>query len=231
MKARKRRWIWLRVGTGAAVGTVAVALFVSIVAGDKPACVSLEGARGKKSFRVPPCSIVAPRTAYLARIETSLGPITFRMNTILGPKAVNNVVFLARAGFYEGLTFHRVQDDAKGAFVQGGDPDGTGRGGPGYSFEAEAPSPITRYFRGVVALLRRPNDPASYGSQFFIVARELPELAQPRSTPIHAVVGFVDGDGSFATLDKIIRAPRSGAHPSPPIRILRMTVEEVPRAP
>jgi peptidylprolyl isomerase/peptidyl-prolyl cis-trans isomerase B (cyclophilin B) len=86
------------------------------------------------------------------------------------PKTVENFVTLARKGFYDGLTFHRVQP---GVLVHGGDPKGDGSGGPGYSIKAEFNK--QRHVRGAVAMARA-LDPDSAGSQFYIVLAEAPEL-------------------------------------------------------
>jgi cyclophilin family peptidyl-prolyl cis-trans isomerase len=98
---------------------------------------------------------------YVATLDTGRGEIEMTLDPSKAPKTVNNFVFLAREGFYNGLTFHRVVD---GFVIQGGDPEGTGSGGPGYRFEDE---PVQgEYIAGSVAMANA--GPNSNGSQFFI---------------------------------------------------------------
>lgn len=103
-----------------------------------------------------------------AVIQTKYGAIEFEIYPEAS-KAASNFIFLARSGFYDGLTFHRVE---KGFVIQGGDPLGNGHGGPGYQFEDE---PITRnYERGVVAMANA--GPNTNGSQFFILLADRPDM-------------------------------------------------------
>ena len=98
---------------------------------------------------------------YLATLETEKGDIELALDPAKAPKSVNNFVFLAREGFYDGLTFHRVVDDF---VIQGGDPEGSGRGGPGYKWEDE---PVQgEYIAGSLAMANA--GPNTNGSQFFI---------------------------------------------------------------
>lgn len=101
-------------------------------------------------------------TAYEAFIKTTEGVIKIELNAEETPKTVNNFVYLSRAGFYDNTIFHRI---IKGFMIQGGDPTGTGAGGPGYSFEDE---PFTGdYLRGTIAMANA--GPNTNGSQFFIM--------------------------------------------------------------
>ena len=103
------------------------------------------------------------------RMQTSKGEIVFELFGQEAPKTVSNFVALAEKGFYDGLTFHRV---VPGFVIQGGDPEGTGMGGPGYKFEDE---PVTRdYEAGIVAMANA--GPNTNGSQFFIVLEDQPTL-------------------------------------------------------
>jgi cyclophilin family peptidyl-prolyl cis-trans isomerase len=105
--------------------------------------------------------VIDPTGRYLAAISTDRGDIEFAMEASRAPKTVNNFVFLAGEGFYDGLTFHRVVD---GFVIQGGCPEGSGRGGPGYRFEDE---PVQGdYIAGSVAMAN--SGPHTNGSQFFI---------------------------------------------------------------
>src|SRR5450432_253797 len=105
--------------------------------------------------------VIDPAKRYTATIATARGDIVIALDPKRAPKSVNNFVFRARDGFYDGLTFHRVVDDF---VIQGGCPEGTGRGGPGYKFEDE---PVQgEYEPGAVAMAN--SGPNTNGSQFFI---------------------------------------------------------------
>lgn len=105
--------------------------------------------------------VIDPAKRYSATISTERGDIVITLDPSRAPKSVNNFVFLARDGFYDGLTFHRVVD---GFVVQGGDPEGSGRGGPGYHWDDE---PVQgEYAAGSVAMANA--GPNTNGSQFFI---------------------------------------------------------------
>ena len=114
-------------------------------------------------FDNPPEMVVDPDRNYVATMSTSMGLITINLDPKRAPKTVNNFVFLARQGYYDGVIFHRVID---GFVIQGGDPTGTGRGGPGYRFEDELPPP-GRYELGSLVMANA--GPDTNGSQFFIV--------------------------------------------------------------
>src|SRR5487761_1062611 len=105
--------------------------------------------------------VIDPAKRYTATITTDRGDIVIALDPARAPKSVNNFVFLARDGFYDGLTFHRIVDDF---VIQGGCPEGTGRGGPGYRFDDE---PVHgEYIEGAVAMAN--SGPDTNGSQFFI---------------------------------------------------------------
>jgi peptidyl-prolyl cis-trans isomerase B (cyclophilin B) len=106
---------------------------------------------------------IDPTKHYAATMETSKGKIEIELYPQHAPKTVNNFVFLAREKFYDGLTFHRVIRDF---MIQGGDPTGTGRGGPGYKFEDEFKDSPLRVEAGVLAMANA--GPNTNGSQFFI---------------------------------------------------------------
>ncbi|MBI3000765.1 MAG: peptidylprolyl isomerase [Deltaproteobacteria bacterium] len=124
---------------------------------------------------------IDPSKIYTATIEIGNGIIELELYPQHAPKTVNNFVFLARQGFYDGGTFHRVIRDF---MIQGGDPTGTGRGGPGYTFEDEvAGNPLT-HERGVISMANA--GPNTNGSQFFIT-----HLPQPHLNGKHTVFGKV----------------------------------------
>jgi cyclophilin family peptidyl-prolyl cis-trans isomerase len=109
----------------------------------------------------PPAMQIDEDTIYQVTIETDRGPIVMELDPKLAPNTVNHFVSLARDGFYDGLTFHRVVPDF---VIQGGDPEGTGRGGPGYKWADE---PVKGdYTVGAVAMANA--GPNTNGSQFFI---------------------------------------------------------------
>ena len=121
---------------------------------------------------------------YMAEIETNKGVIELELFPNHAPKTVNNFVFLAREGFYDGISFHRVISNF---MIQGGDPTGSGAGGPGYSFEDEvADNPLT-HERGVISMANA--GPNTNGSQFFIT-----HLPQPHLNGKHTVFGKVVSD-------------------------------------
>lgn len=127
---------------------------------------------------------IDPAKSYTATVNTDLGDIVIELFADKAPNTVNNFVFLARDGFYDGVSFHRV---IKGFMAQGGDPTGTGMGGPGYSFEDEFHPELTHSGPGVLSMANA--GPGTNGSQFFITYSDTPHLDFR-----HAVFGrVVDG--------------------------------------
>ena len=116
----------------------------------------------QKRWTTPPEMQIDPAKKYRAKVATSLGDFTIELLASESPKTVNNFVFLAGEGFYDGVTFHRV---IKTFMVQTGDPTGTGAGGPGYRFADELPVKHS-YDPGIVAMANA--GPNTNGSQFFI---------------------------------------------------------------
>ncbi|MEZ5561703.1 MAG: peptidylprolyl isomerase [Gammaproteobacteria bacterium] len=114
---------------------------------------------------------VETNRTYKAVIETARGNIEIELFPEHAPKTVNNFVFLARDGFYDGVVFHRVIADF---MIQGGDPTGSGRGGPGYRFEDEFEGNPLRHERGVISMANA--GPGTNGSQFFITHGPQPHL-------------------------------------------------------
>jgi cyclophilin family peptidyl-prolyl cis-trans isomerase len=108
---------------------------------------------------------------YTATIETNRGMIVADLFAAQAPRTVNNFVSLARDGFYDGITFHRVIKDF---MIQGGDPSGTGRGGPGYSFKDEFDPKLKHDKPGVLSMAN--SGPNTNGSQFFITHVPTPWL-------------------------------------------------------
>lgn len=133
------------------------------------------------SRQSPPAMQIDPETSYRATIETDKGAIEIELFPEHAPKTVNNFVALARGGFYDGLTFHRV---IPRFMIQGGDPTGTGRGGPGYTFEDELQENPLRHGTGALSMANA--GPNTNGSQFFIT-----HAPQPHLDGRHTVFGKV----------------------------------------
>ena len=118
----------------------------------------------RREFREPPPMCVDPSKRYTATMETSMGTLTIALDAATAPLTVNNFVVLARYHYYDGVIFHRI---INGFMCQGGDPTGTGRGGPGYRFADELPKP-GRYEIGSLAMANA--GPNTNGSQFFLIS-------------------------------------------------------------
>jgi len=134
-----------------------------------------------QQWQSPPEMQIDPTKTYRAMIESSKGSIELELYAEHAPKTVNNFVFLAREGFYDGVIFHRVINDF---MIQGGDPTGTGRGGPGYSFEDELEGNPLGHETGVISMANA--GPHTNGSQFFIT-----HSPQPHLNGNHTVFGKV----------------------------------------
>lgn len=135
-----------------------------------------------KQYASPPPLSIDPKRNYTAVIHTIKGDITVQLYAAQAPVTVNNFVFLARDGFYNNTTFHRV---IHGFMVQAGDPEGTGRGGPGYSFNDEQSAlQIKHEGAGVLSMANAGKN--TNGSQFFITYGSTPHLDGK-----HAVFGRV----------------------------------------
>ena len=134
----------------------------------------VEPAARNGMYDAPPEMEIEPERTYVATIVTEKGEIVVELDPGAAPQTVNNFVFLAREGFYDGLTFHRVVDDF---VVQGGDPLGSGTGGPGYTVPAEIE---LEHVRGAIAMARTSDEVnperASSGSQFYITLEATPQL-------------------------------------------------------
>ncbi|BAJ64560.1 MULTISPECIES: peptidylprolyl isomerase [Anaerolinea] len=134
-----------------------------------------------KQWKTPPAMMIDPTKTYYATIETEKGNIELELYPQYAPKTVNNFVFLAQEGFYDGVSFHRV---IANFVIQGGDPTGTGAGGPGYRFEDEVKNNPLKHERGVISMANA--GPNTNGSQFFIT-----HSPQPHLNGRHTVFGKV----------------------------------------
>jgi peptidyl-prolyl cis-trans isomerase B (cyclophilin B) len=144
--------------------------------------VAAPAPKGEQHLRKPTATLAAGKR-YDVDLQTNCGTITIRLATGRAPRTAASFADLVKRGFYDGLTFHRVVHDF---VLQGGDPLGTGLGGPGYTV-VEAPPGDLAYTTGVVAMAKTEADPSgASGSQFFIVTA--PDAQLP---PDYAVVGGV----------------------------------------
>ena len=136
---------------------------------------------GSKQWDHPPEMQIDTSKTYGVQIETDRGNIALELYPEHAPNTVNNFVFLAREGFYDGVRFHRV---IANFMIQGGDPTGTGTGGPGYRFDCEVAENPLKHERGVISMANA--GPNTNGSQFFIT-----HLATPHLDGNHTVFGKV----------------------------------------
>ena len=134
-----------------------------------------------QQWKSAPAMEIDPNKTYTATIETSKGNIVIDLYPKHAPKTVNNFVFLARQGFYDGIKFHRVISNF---MIQGGDPTGTGMGGPGYKFEDETKGNPLTHETGVLSMANAGAN--TNGSQFFIT-----HSPQPHLNGKHTVFGKV----------------------------------------
>jgi len=134
-----------------------------------------------KQYAAAPPMVIDPKKKYTATFKTEKGDFVVELFADKAPKTVNNFVFLARDGFYDDTTFHRV---IKGFMAQGGDPTGSGRGGPGYKFADEFNSSLKHSGTGILSMANA--GPNTNGSQFFITYGPTPHLDGK-----HAVFGKV----------------------------------------
>ncbi len=134
-----------------------------------------------KQWKNPPEMVIDLKKKYRVQIETTRGSVEVELYPQYAPKTVNNFVFLAREGFYDGVTFHRVINNF---VIQGGDPTGTGTGGPGYRFEDEVKNNPLKHETGVLSMAN--SGPNTNGSQFFIT-----HSPQPHLNGKHTVFGKV----------------------------------------
>lgn len=161
------------------VGLVLLIIFAFSVS----ACSSKDGAKNKgetnmpKTFTEPTAPDLVEGANYQAIIHTAKGDIKLDLFEKEAPISVTNFKQLAEGGFYDNLTFHRVEP---GFVIQGGDPEGTGRGGPGYTISAELKDNPHKHIKGALAWARLPDnvnpEQRSSGSQFYITLAPTPSL-------------------------------------------------------
>jgi peptidyl-prolyl cis-trans isomerase B (cyclophilin B) len=162
-----------------------------------------------------PTALLAADKTYEVLVRTSCGDFTITLDQKASPQTAASFAALAEKGFYDGTVFHRI---VPGFVIQGGDPTGTGMGGPGYTTE-DAPAPDTSYTKGVVAMAKTAQDPrGTAGSQFFVVTA--PEVALPAD---YAVVGEVTA--GLDVVDRIaVLGDPSSELPTQPVVVASMEV-------
>lgn len=178
-------------------------------------CPAPDGSSPKlQRFDGPPPMCIDADHRYTAEMATSKGNMVIALDPIAAPKTVNNFVYLARYHYYEGIVFHRV---IPGFVLQGGDPTGTGRGGPGYQFEDELPKP-GRYELGSLAMANV--GPNTNGSQFFVISGP----SGVRLPPQYSLFGkVIDGLDVVTTID--VLGTQSG-QPKEQVTIDSVTITE-----
>jgi cyclophilin family peptidyl-prolyl cis-trans isomerase len=167
-----------------------------------------------KQWSTPPAMQIDPKKKYTAHMETDKGTMVIELFADKTPVTVNNFVFLAREGYYEGVIFHRV---IANFMVQGGDPTGRGSGGPGYKFGDEFHPSLKHDKQGILSMANA--GPGTNGSQFFITHGPTPHLNGK-----HTVFGqVVEG------LDVLMSIPPRdpGNINAPAVKIIRVTIEEI----
>ncbi|HEX7278993.1 MAG TPA: peptidylprolyl isomerase [Solirubrobacterales bacterium] len=222
-----RRWIVLAVFALIAVGVVA-AVLISNGGGDSGdetsattettagGCQTVETPKPKDvSFKAPE-QVLEPGEEATAVVKTSCGTFEIALDTERAPKTANSFAFLAEEGFYDDLIFHRV---VPGFVIQGGDPEGTGLGGPGYTVD-EKPPPNLSYTKGVVAMAKSSADPPGRsGSQFYVVTG--PDAGLP---PEYALVGKVTE--GFDAVARIEEQGGADEKPKQTVLIEEVTIEQ-----
>jgi peptidyl-prolyl cis-trans isomerase B (cyclophilin B) len=222
-----RRWIVLAVFAVVAVGIVAAVLISRGGGSDDSSSSSSSkevGANGCKRVEAPepknvsfkkPKEVLKPDEAATAVVKTSCGTFEIALDTKRAPKTANSFAFLAEEGFYDDLTFHRIVPEF---VIQGGDPSGTGEGGPGYSVDEKVPSNLA-YTKGVVAMAKTAAEPPGRsGSQFYVVTA--PDAGLP---PEYALVGKVSE--GYPVVERIEKLGTPEEKPKQTVLIEEVTIE------
>jgi cyclophilin family peptidyl-prolyl cis-trans isomerase len=199
----------------------------------KPCTTAGPATFGKKSFPNPPCMTIDRSKKYTAMLKTSKGTVRVELLASAAPNTVNNFVFLARQGFYDGSIFHRVIADfgGKGSdMIQGGDAaKGDGTGDPGYSIDDENTIPFDR--PGYLATANRGGGNTN-GSQFFFLTGTVQHLNTPNTCPAqagqqascHSVFGRVIT--GLDVLKAIAHVPLANEKPKKDVVLIKVTIEE-----
>ena len=181
------------------------------------AFIAAEGVTRQPGWRErlskPPLATFDPKKTYKWHLDTNEGPIVIRFMPEVAPMHVSSTIYLTRLGFYDGVIFHRIIPNF---MAQGGDPTGTGRGGPGYHYLGEI-DPKVRHDRGGLLSMANTGRPGSDGSQFFITF-----VATPHLDGKHTLFGeVVEGK---ETLERIRKLGTRGGRPRARVEIKKATV-------
>jgi peptidyl-prolyl cis-trans isomerase B (cyclophilin B) len=219
-----RRWIILAVFAAIAIAVVA-AILISRSGGDDDSTTTAAGAEGCEQVEAPKpkqVSLKAPQQTLkkgedaTAVVQTSCGSFEIALDTERAPKTANSFAYLAEEGFYDDLTFHRI---APGFVIQGGDPEGTGTGGPGYSVDEKPPANLA-YTKGTVAMAKSSAEPPGRsGSQFYVVTG-----ADAGLPPEYALVGKVSE--GLDVVERIGELGKPDEKPKQTILIEAITIEK-----
>jgi peptidyl-prolyl cis-trans isomerase B (cyclophilin B) len=223
--AQRQKLIVLGVFALIAVGVVA-AILIGRSGGDgddatteasaSGGCEQVNAPKPKNVSLGAPKQTVTKGDQLTAVVETSCGSFEIALDAKRAPKTVNSFVSLSERGFYDGLTFHRI---APGFVIQGGDPLGTGTGGPGYSVDEKPPANLA-YTKGVVAMAKSSAEPPGRsGSQFFVVLN-----ADAGLPPEYALVGKVEE--GFDVVDRIGKLGTPAEQPKQTVLIEEISIEE-----
>ena len=247
--ARRRRTLAIALGAGTLAVILIVVAGVILLGGDDPAVSPLASATpstaasgvpatctteeplgagaAKPTFDEAPRETIDPNATYTARIDTSCGTIRMDLLAETATESVNSFVFLARKGFYDGLTWHRLVKDF---VIQGGDPLGDGTGGPGYETPVTVTEGSTFDAKGVVAFAHAAD--GGNGSQFFITLGPQPNL-NPSPQGEYTIFGnvskgmdVVETIGSFPTVVGPNCPPGEPCSPTQPVYINSVTIQE-----
>jgi len=179
-------------------------------------CEEVEAPAPKNVSLKAPQQTVKKGEKLTASVETSCGTFDIALDSSRAPKTVNSFVFLSEEGFYDDLTFHRI---APGFVIQGGDPLGTGVGGPGYSVTEKPPANLS-YTKGTVAMAKSSSDPPGRsGSQFYVVTG-----ADAGLPPEYALVGKVDQ--GYDVVERIDKLGTPEEKPKQTVLIDKITIEK-----
>ncbi|HEY5709617.1 MAG TPA: peptidylprolyl isomerase [Solirubrobacterales bacterium] len=223
-KGFDRRLIILGVFALIAVGVVAAILIgrgggedsTTATTASTDGCTEVEAPKPKTASFSKPKQVLTKGEKATAIVETSCGTFEIALDTQRAPKTANSFAFLAEEGFYDDLTFHRV---APGFVIQGGDPEGTGTGGPGYSVDEKPPANLA-YTKGVVAMAKSAAEPPGRsGSQFYVVTA--PDAGLP---PEYALVGKVSE--GYDVVERIDALGTPEETPKQTILIEAVTIEK-----
>jgi peptidylprolyl isomerase/peptidyl-prolyl cis-trans isomerase B (cyclophilin B) len=172
------------------------------------------------TFAKPPPMCISPSRTYTAEIQTTKGKITIALDSKGAPKTVNNFVVLARYHFYDGIPFHRI---IPGFVVQGGDPQATGSGGPGYKFDDELPK-AGAYKVGSVAMAN--SGPNTNGSQFFIITGDAGVSLPPQYSLFGTVTEGMDVVKAIEAVGTPETASDPGGEPTEVVTISSVNIKE-----